>query len=321
MKRAIHFRIVSALVAALCLLAAPAAPDAPAGKPVQPVEVRMRNVMYHYPGDVAVHIRTLEGRLEPTQGAIPTFEDKDSFSLAIGSAEIAMSADSLANDLNSYVFAQPDAPLKDVSLQVHGDRLQVKGKLHSKGDLPFEAEGQLSATPDGRIRLHADKMRALHLPMKGLFDLLGIKISNLVKTGKMQGLQAEKDDLIFDPGALLPPPRIRGQITAVRLEGNNIVQVFGHPAAAPRLPYANYMAYRGSQLRFGKLTMRDTDMVLVDMDPRDPFDFYLDHYKEQLVAGYTKETPSFGLRVFMRDYDKLPQARAAGKRTGGAAAR
>jgi hypothetical protein len=67
----------------------------------------------------------------------------------------------------------------------------------------------------------------------------------------------------------------------------------------------NYMAYRGNQLRFGKLTMSDTDMILIDMDTKDPFDFYLDHYKEQLVAGYTKETPSFGLRVFMRDFNKL----------------
>src|ERR1043166_7907608 len=53
--------------------------------------------------------------------------------------------------------------------------------------------------------------------------------------------------------------------------------------------------------------MSDTDMVLVDMNPDDPFDFYLDHYKEQLVAGYTKETPTFGLQVFMRDYNKLPR--------------
>jgi len=67
------------------------------------------------------------------------------------------------------------------------------------------------------------------------------------------------------------------------------------------------MAYLGNELRFGKLTMSDTDMVLVDMNPDDPFDFYLDHYKEQLVAGYTKETPTFGLQVFMRDYNNLPR--------------
>ena len=75
----------------------------------------------------------------------------------------------------------------------------------------------------------------------------------------------------------------------------------------PSKPHAasNYIAYRQNQRRFGKLTMSDTDMVLIDMDPNDPFDFYLEHYKEQLVAGYTKETPSFGLRVYMRDFNKL----------------
>lgn len=57
--------------------------------------------------------------------------------------------------------------------------------------------------------------------------------------------------------------------------------------------------------------MNDTDMVLIDLDPKDPFDFYLDHYKEQLVAGYTKETMNFGLRVFMRDYHKLRRTRSA----------
>jgi hypothetical protein len=67
----------------------------------------------------------------------------------------------------------------------------------------------------------------------------------------------------------------------------------------------NYMVYRGAQLRFGKLTMSDTDLTLIDMDPQDPFDFYLDHYQDQLVAGYTKSTPSFGLRSYFRDYDKL----------------
>jgi hypothetical protein len=65
------------------------------------------------------------------------------------------------------------------------------------------------------------------------------------------------------------------------------------------------MSYRGAQLRFGKLTMGDTDLVLIDMDPRDPLDFYLDHYKDQLVAGYSRTTPQFGLRVFIPDFNKL----------------
>ena len=185
--------------------------------------------------------------------------------------------------------------------------MKVKGKLHSKGDVPFETDGTLSATADGKILLHADKIKALHLPVKGLMDLLGIDLANLIKTGKVRGIEVQKDDLVLDPGKILPPPHVEGRVTAVQVRAGQIVQTFGDVTKATdwRLSAANYMAYRGNQLRFGKLTMSDTDLVLIDMNPNDPFDFYLDHYKEQLVAGYTKETPTFGLRVYLRDYNKL----------------
>jgi hypothetical protein len=49
--------------------------------------------------------------------------------------------------------------------------------------------------------------------------------------------------------------------------------------------------------------MHDTDLQLTDADPRNPFDFFPDHYKDHLVAGYSKTTPSGGLVVYMPDYD------------------
>lgn len=185
-------------------------------------------------------------------------------------------------------------------------RLKVKSKLHNKGDIAFETDGTLSATPEGKIRLHAEKVKALHLPVKGLLDMLGVDLADLVKTGKVQGVEVEKDDLILDPEKILPPPHILGQVTDVHAQNGEVVQTIGHQESGLQsVPATNYMAYRKNQLRFGKLTMSDTDMILIDMDPGDPFDFKLDHYREQLVAGYTKETASFGLRVYMRDYDKL----------------
>ena len=36
------------------------------------------------------------------------------------------------------------------------------------------------------------------------------------------------------------------------------------------------------------------------------FDFYLDHYNAQLVAGYEKNTPDHGLIVVMQDYSRTP---------------
>ena len=41
-----------------------------------------------------------------------------------------------------------------------------------------------------------------------------------------------------------------------------------------------------------------------DADPRDPFDFYAAQYVKQLVAGYSKNTPQGGLRVYMPDYNE-----------------
>ena len=277
------------------------------------VEVQMRNVMYHFTDNIAVHIRSLSGRLVPIKGELPIFDDNESFNIQIAAAAIAITPESLANVLNSYVFASRDAPLKDISIRIDGaGHLKVKGKLHSKGDVPFETEGRLSATQEGKILLHAEKIKALHLPMKGLMDLLGIDLADLIKTGKVHGVEVQKDDLVLDPEKLLPPPHVIGHVTSVQARAGQIVQIFGDARKTPdwQVSAANYMAYRKNQLRFGKLTMSDTDLVLIDMDPKDPFDFYLDHYKEQLVAGYTKETPSFGLRVYMRDYNKLHKSDA-----------
>ena len=272
------------------------------------VQVQMRNVMYHFTDDIAVHIRSLNGRLLPVKSELPVFDDRESFNIEINFATIAITPESLANVLNSYVFAGGDAPLKNISVRIDSSgRLKVQGKLHKKGDVPFETEGTLSATREGKILLHAEKIKALHLPVKGLMDLLGIDLADLIKTGKVHGIEVEKDDLLLDPQKLLPPPHVVGRVTQVRIRAGQIIQIFGEAKKTPdwQVSAGNYMAYRGNQLRFGKLTMSDTDLVLIDLDPKDPFDFNLDHYKEQLLAGYTKETPSFGLRVYMRDYNKL----------------
>lgn len=297
--------LTGCLAAVLMLLGRAEAQQHPATG-AGPVQVRMKNILYHYTDDIAVHIRSLDGELRPTGASpIPIFDDKSSFRLAIRSGEIAMDPASLSNVLNQRAFARDDSPLKNVKVEIAGNGLRITGKFHSKGDIPFEMEGTPSATEDGRIRVHATKIKAAHLPVKGLMDLLGIELSGLIRANKVRGVAAEGDDILLDPTQILPPPAIEGRVSEVQVRGNAIVQVFGRPAALRDDVAGNYMAYRGNQLRFGKLTMSDTDMVLIDLDPKDPFDFYLDHYRDQLVAGYTKETPSFGLRVYMRDFNKL----------------
>jgi hypothetical protein len=284
------------------ILTASAQPDATPGA----VRAEMRNVMYHFSDAVAVHITYLEGALKPTRdGGMPVFDDANSFSISIQSAKISITSDALANALNQYALVASDAPIKSVRIIPAGTKLKIKGRLHSKGDLPFETEGSLSVTPEGEIRVHTEKIKAGHVPVKSLMDLLGETISKLIDTRKVSGLRADKNDLLLNPSELFPPPHIHGRLRSISIVGNEVVQEYGSQTAPALKMSGNYMAYQGAQLRFGKLTMHDTDLFLIDMDPQDPFDFYLDHYKDQLVAGYTKTTPSFGLRSYFRDYNKL----------------
>jgi hypothetical protein len=272
------------------------------------VQTQMRNVTYHFSDTVVAEIKSLNGELVPLgKNEFPIFDDKDSFNLRISTAEIAIDSSNLANVLNSYVFARPHSPLTGLSIIVEKGRLKVKGKLHDKGDIPFETEGILTPTADGKLRLHSEKIKAMHVPVRGLMDLFGIDLGGLIKEGKVPGVRAEEDDLILDLEQILPPPHIEGKVVSVRIEGDKIIQVFGGSDAKPvkNIRAGNYMAYKNNRLRFNKLVMNDADLILIDMDPSDPLDFYLEHYKEQLSAGYTKTTVDSGLRVFIKDFSKL----------------
>jgi hypothetical protein len=167
--------------------------------------------------------------------------------------------------------------------------------------------GTVSATPDGKMRIHPTEMKVAHLPVKGLMKLFGLDMAKLINTRKTKGVTVDDNDIILDPALMLPPPQMRGRITAVRVEGDEIVHIFGQerPDQPAAQPPSNYMAYRGGVLRFGRLTMNNVDLQLIDAEPKDPFEFFPDHYNEQLVAGYSKTTASGGLRVYMPDYGKL----------------
>src|SRR6266536_1524908 len=174
-----RFTIVLAALSVVCLCADDKA-QSQAAPSNQSVRVAMKNVLYHFNENVSVHIVQLQGRLIPAKpGAFVVFDDKNSFTIAMDYSEIGMACDSLAQVMNQNVFAARDAPIKKVAIFTKGNQLVIKGELHSKGDVPFETAGTLSATADGRIRFHAEHVKAAHLPVKGLLDLLGLDLAKL----------------------------------------------------------------------------------------------------------------------------------------------
>lgn len=273
------------------------------------VQIQMKNVNLRLTGDMVLEVRSLRGQLKRTNPEVPvTFDDSESFFVQIDTAEVAISAASLAALMNSYVLAYDGAPIKNVTISIEGDRVIQKGTLHKGIDLPFEIEGSLSTTADGNIRVHAEKVKSAHVPVKGLLHLLGENLSKLVNENSSRGMTIVGDDIILTPKTLTPPPHLEGRVARVGVENGKIVQFFDsgrHFASlAPPLPSSAYVYHRGGIVRFGKLTMTDADLEIVGNRPG-TFEFFLREYRRQLVAGYTKNTPADGLVAHMANNSRF----------------
>jgi len=300
--------------------AASAAPVTPAA-----VQTEFRNVDFHVDSGIVLHIRRLRGELARTREDVPpTFDDPTSFMFKMRSGLVAIAPDGLAEMMNRYVFNYPDAPLHDIKISISGDRLKQQGTLRKGVGISFELEGTVSATPDGLVRLHSTHIKSAHLPVKGLMDLFGVKLAGMVNLHEAQGMRIEADDIFLNPNYMMPPPRIEGKVSAAGIEQGQLVLRFGTEAAEnsreaaplhPPDPHArNYMYFRGGTLRFGRLTMIDSDLEIIDMEPSDPFDFDLAQYNRQLIAGYSKSTAGGGLITFMPDLRRLGRTASSSTR-------
>jgi hypothetical protein len=280
------------------------------------VQVEMRHVDYKIDSSIVLQIAYLRGALHSTGDRPPYFDDKQSFTLGIDSAVIAISPTALGQLLDRYVFSYPGSPLRHLTLSVQEGRLEQQGRLRG---VSFKVLGDLTVTPGGELRLHPTSIKAAGIPVRGLMKLFGLNLQKLVKLRGTAGVRIEENDLLLSPAELLPPPKARGRVTKVEVRDTAVVNVFRsetgpvQPLHPPDPDAKNYMFYRGGVLRFGKLTMTDADLMIVDADQRDPFEFFLDHYNEQLVAGYERNTPDHGLIVHMPDYRRVAGALKQGR--------
>jgi len=267
----------------------------------------MRRVNFHVDPTIVLQIEYLRGKLLATRPGAPViFEDSRSFILQIDSATITLDTRAMGELLNRYVFAYSGAPLKSLSLTVEGKQLRQRGRLHG---FPFSILSDVSVTPAGELRLRPVKIKAFGIGVTGLMRFFGMQLEKMMSLRKARGIRADHNDLLITPTALLPPPQIRGHLFSVALRDSAIVQVFrpdSGPVPAPLTPpdssAVNYMYYQGSSLRFGKLTMTPADLLILDADPSDWFEFFLAHYNDQLVAGFSRNTPSHGLITTMPDF-------------------
>lgn len=285
-------------------------------------EIAMRNVSYHVDDQLRLGIRRLRGRLHNVNGGIVVLDERKDMALDVTAGEIALSGPELSILMNRYVFGFKGSPLKDLIVRTEGDHIVQTGTMHKLIDIPFEMTATLSVTEDGWIRIHPTKMDICNLDGEKLLRAVGKNLSDMLDLSGGKGVKVVGNDILLDPAASLPAPRINGKITGVRVEGGSIVQTFGAaddsdpPKLKPSYPARNYIYFRGGTIRFGKLFMVDTDLLTVDADESDPFDFYFDYYHSQLVAGRHVTLPNYGLVTWLVDFDKLGERATVAGRPG-----
>jgi hypothetical protein len=281
-----------------------------------PTQVEMRNVDFYVDPEIVLHIHRLRGTIRSKGGGPVMFDDKRSLVIHLATGEVGLTASDITALLNKYVFAYKGAPLSKLRVTIAGSQIILTGTLHKVAALPFTIRAEVSATPDGHIRMHPVQTKIIGLGVTRLMRGLGMSLEKLVDLSKARGASAKGNDIYLAPDSILPPPAIEGRVTAVRIVGNEMVQTFGGEGTPAQLSIPdssqhNFMFYRGGTLRFGKLLMLDAEMQIVDLDPADPFRFNLDRYNAQLIAGYSRTLPDLGLEVYMRDIDKVKQSPSA----------
>jgi len=276
-------------------------------------EVLMHNVILNERPGLQLRVRWLRGQMHPTHsGTIPSFDDPKSFVLDIQDGVVATRLSQIGALLNSGVLK--DSPLQHVSLAAQGAQLKVNGTLHKGVPLPIEMISDIGTSSDGRIRMHIAKLRVLKLPVKGLMQSFHVSAGDLMGAKGASNVQVEGDDIYLNPEQLLPAPAIQGKLTKVHIgkDTGDLVCVFGEarPEVVRVKEWRNFIRLRGGTVNFGKLTMNETDLFLIDASDDAWFSFDLTRYEEQLVNGRIQMTPEAGLHIFMPDIEKIPSTAA-----------
>jgi hypothetical protein len=285
----------------------------PASRTESRLWVEMRNVDLHIDLSNVMRVRSLRGQVVPLPGAVAWLDQVTSFSIRATSGEATLDGHAVAALLNEIAFHYPGTPIRNVSVRIESGNTVLNGVLHKGVDIPFEMTAVPVLQPDGLIKLHPSRLRILGVNGLALMHAIGLHLSKLMDLSGARGVTVKGDDLYLDPLKVLPPPFILGRVGAVRIEGALLVQTFVKTAddsvfgsyVVPDTGSRNFVYFRGGTIRFGRLTMTDTDLLIHDSDERDPLDMYLLEYKKQLVAGYTKTMADGGVRAWMVDYNKL----------------
>lgn len=231
--------------------------------------------------------------------------DKAAYAIGVRHARARLEPAALEALLNTYVFGDAQAPLKDLRVEVKNGQVALAGKLKKGIWIGFELEGDVAATPDGRVRLKPRTIRSMGMRVDDLMRLVGLDLARLLKARQEKGVVIEGNEILLDPAKMFPPPRLVGPVAGVKLVNGLVDLTFrdGAPRPLPALPVKapNWIALWGGAVRVNSVVAADAKVQLVDAHPADPFVYALNFYRESLEGGYVVAAKTGHMIAYLPD--------------------
>lgn len=248
----------------------------------------------------SIYIPWVRGEMLPTSHAAPSFDDPTSFVFNVQQGVIRANLGDIGNFLN--IPGPTPLPLSNITVTGDGATIRLTGTLHKLlVPIPVEIQGTISPTSTGGVHLHIDKINVLKVPFKRMLGLVDVQIDDLTGKRPMPGVTATGNDLDFNTTTLLPPPHIRGNLTALKIVRPDLLLIYGNARndQQTEAQWHNFIRFSGGSLGFGHLVMTPAGLTMIDASEEPWFNLDLVNYRAQLTSGVIRTTPDNALEVFM----------------------
>lgn len=272
------------------------------------VAIRLQNVQFRWSDRVYIDTGDMALRAAPVRGAVVDFDALESFRLHLQQSVVRIRPEVLEGMFNESVFNYPHSKLRDLEVTLTEDdderAVRVKGKVNIGIWIPFAMNTRLSVDKQtNTLVIDVDDIKVLGiLPATGLIKLKPLRLEKMLSLPPNKSLMVDGNRLMVKPFGLFPPPRVDGTMSEVAVDSREIRLTFaGDPIPAPGSPAKSYVYLKGGTSQFGNIRMLDTDILVLDQDPSDPFVFSLARYNEMIPRSQIIVRDTKSARVVMPD--------------------